>query len=209
MTNLIQRSSGDFFKQRVTTTVHQDRLSYFNGKIAGKTVLHYGCADWPIYDPNKNLHYRMCQSSDKIDGYDVDEETIQRMSDSGMFRDGSLYYELPDKKYDFLLIPETIEHVNNVQSFLESTLRNCHSNTELLITAPNAFVMSQFNANTDSDKFYTETIHPDHNCWFSVYTLPNFVEKCFNNVGKKTCFDEIGFLQSKSMVYVLFTLEDL
>ena len=87
---LIERSSGDFFRQKVTTSVHQDRLIFFNEVTAGKTVLHYGCADWPIYDLNYNLHYRMCQVSDAIDGFDVDKETITQMSESGIFRDGSL-----------------------------------------------------------------------------------------------------------------------
>ena len=210
MINLIQRNSGSFFKQRITTTtIHQDRVSFFNKKTEGKIVLHYGCADWPIYNKNTNLHYRMCQTSDKIDGFDVDKETITQMSESGIFREESLYYESPDKKYDFLLIPETIEHVNNVELFLESTLKNADTHTEFLITAPNAFVMSQFNVNIDSEDSYIENVHPDHNCWFSVYTLPNAIEKCFKNIGKKTCFQEIGFLERKSMVYSLFTLEDL
>ena len=210
MINLIQRNSGSFFKQRITTTtIHQDRVSFFNKKTEGKIVLHYGCADWPIYNKNTNLHYRMCQTSDKIDGFDVDKETITQMSESGIFREESLYYEAPDKKYDFLLIPETIEHVNNVELFLESTLKNADTHTEFLITAPNAFVMSQFNVNIDSEDSYIENVHPDHNCWFSVYTLPNAIEKCFKNIGKKTCFQEIGFLERKSMVYSLFTLEDL
>ena len=207
--SLIERSNGDFFRQKVTTSVHQDRLIFFNQVTSGKTVLHYGCADWPIYDVNYNLHYRMCQVSDAVDGFDVDKDTIVQMSESGIFREGSLYYEAPDKKYDFLLIPETIEHVNNVELFLESTLKNADTHTEFLITAPNAFDMSQFNANNDVGDFYIETIHPDHNCWFSVYTLPNFIEKCYKNIGKKVVFSDIGFLQSKSMVYSMFTLEDL
>ena len=66
---LIERSRGDFFRQKVTTSVHQDRLIFFNEVTAGKTVLHYGCADWPIYDVNYNLHYRMCQVSDAVDGF--------------------------------------------------------------------------------------------------------------------------------------------
>ena len=206
---LIERSSGDFFRQRVTTSVHQDRIAFFNEITSGKTVLHYGCADWPIYDVNNNLHYRMCKVSDVIDGFDVDKETITQMSESGLFRDGSIYYEVPDKKYDFLLIPETIEHVNNVELFLESTLKNADTHTEFLITAPNAFVMSQFNVNTDAGDYCIETIHPDHNCWFSIYTLPNFIEKCYKNIGKKVLFSDIGFLQSKSMVYSMFTLEDV
>ena len=206
---LIERSSGDFFRQRVTTSVHQDRIAFFNEITSGKTVLHYGCADWPIYDVNNNLHYRMCKVSDVIDGFDVDKETIIQMSESGLFRDESLYYEAPDKKYDFLLIPETIEHVNNVELFLESTLKNADTHTEFLITAPNAFVMSQFNVNTDAGDYCIETIHPDHNCWFSIYTLPNFIEKCYKNIGKKVLFSDIGFLQSKSMVYSMFTLEDV
>lgn len=209
MENLIERSNGDFFRQKIKTCVHEDRLDFFNKKISGKTVLHYGCADWPIYDVNSNLHYQLCKTSDKIDGFDVDKKTIREMIDSKIFREKSLYYEVPSKKYDFLLIPETIEHVNNVEIFLESILINVDAHTEILITAPNAFTMSQFNVNKDFSDFYIETIHPDHNCWFSIYTLPNFIEKCFKNIGKRVLFDEIGFLQSKSMVYTLFTVEDL
>lgn len=208
MKKLIERESGDFFRQKVCTTYVDKRLEYFNQKIEGKTVLHYGCADWPIYNLNHNLHYLMCKTSDKIDGFDVDKETIEKMIDGKIFPEGSLYYELPDKKYDFILIPEVIEHINNVGLFLESILTNVKEDSEILITAPNAFAEYHINGIKDYQIASWETIHPDHNYWFSIYTLPNLIEKCFKEIGKEVVFTEIGFLENKTMIYTLFTLSD-
>jgi hypothetical protein len=212
MDKIITRSFNDFYRQKIKINdIKIPRLNFFADKLKTKSVIHYGCADWPIYNQNLNLHYELSKIIDNLDGYDTNKQTIDMMIDSGLFKKDSLFSEIPDKKYDFLLIPETIEHVNNVSGFLHSTLKNIHSNTEILITAPNAFVESQFNANIDQTDFYFESVHPDHNYWFSIYTLPNVIEKSFNEIDIKTTFNDIGFLEKKSMIYVLFTLnvEDL
>lgn len=207
MSDILEREFNDFYTQKVKINdVKTPRLKFFSDKLKNKTVLHYGCADWPVYDKKTNLHYALSESIDFIDGYDVNKETIDLMNDSGLFKENTLFSDIPDKKYDFLLIPETIEHVNNVSSFLHSILKNIHSNTEILITAPNAFVESQINANVERNNFYFESVHPDHNYWFSIYTLPNVIEKCFKEINIKTIFTEIGFLERKTMIYALFTL---
>jgi 2-polyprenyl-3-methyl-5-hydroxy-6-metoxy-1,4-benzoquinol methylase len=208
MTDIIKRSFNNFYIQKVkTNNVKISRLNFFEEKLKNKTVLHYGCADWPIYNQNTNLHYSLSKTIDTIDGFDKDKETITKMIDSGLFKNDTLFFEIPDKKYDFLLIPETIEHVNNVELFLHSILKNVKEDTEILITAPNAFVESQFKANTDQEDYYLESVHPDHNYWFSIYTLPNLIEKSFKELNIETKFSEIGFLEKKSMVYALFTLK--
>jgi 2-polyprenyl-3-methyl-5-hydroxy-6-metoxy-1,4-benzoquinol methylase len=208
MTDIIQRSFNNFYIQRVKiNNVKISRLNFFEEKLKNKTVLHYGCADWPIYNQNTNLHYSLSKTIDTIDGFDKDKETITKMIDSGLFKNDTLFFEIPDKKYNFLLIPETIEHVNNVELFLHSILKNVKEDTEILITAPNAFVESQFKANTDQEDYYSESVHPDHNYWFSIYTLPNLIEKSFKELNIETKFSEIGFLEKKSMVYALFTLK--
>ena len=202
---LIQRSAGDFFKHRVQIqNVSVRRLEYFKKLIAGKSVLHYGCADWPIFTESRNLHLNLCKFSDQVDGLDTDSTTIEKMRESGLFREGSLYDTPPDKTYDFLLIPETIEHVNNVEGFIASLKQNCHEGTKIMITAPNAFVQSQLDEMKIQDDTYLETVHPDHNYWFSIYTLPNVVEKVCNTLNWDITFDEIGFIEKCSMVYCLF-----
>lgn len=207
MNNLIERKYNNFYVQKVQINdVKVPRIDFFIDKLKNKTVIHYGCADWPVYDEKVNLHYQLSKNIDLIDGYDVNKQTIDLMIDSGLFKQNTLFSKVPDKKYDFLLIPETIEHVNNVSLFLHSILENVHSKSEILITAPNAFVESQIKANNDQVDFYFETVHPDHNYWFSIYTLPNIIEKSFNEIGIKPIFTEIGFLEKKSMIYCLFTL---
>ena len=37
---LIERSSGDFFRQKVTTSIHQDRLIFFNEVIGEKNRIN-------------------------------------------------------------------------------------------------------------------------------------------------------------------------
>jgi len=208
MDNIIKRSLNDFYRQHIKINdIKISRLDFFSSKLKNKTVIHYGCADWPVYNENLNLHYSLSKIIDTIDGYDTNKHTIDMIIGSGLFKENTLFSEIPDKKYDFLLIPETIEHVNNASLFLHSIINNIQSNTEILITAPNAFVESQFNANIYQDGFYNESIHPDHNYWFSIYTLPNLIEKSFNEINVKTTFNEIGFLEKKSMVYALFTLQ--
>ena len=204
---LIQRSAGDFFKHKVKINdIKIERSEYFKSKILEKTVLHFGCADWPIYTESTNLHLNLCKFSDKIDGFDTNSSTIDKMKKSGLFKEGTLYDSIPEKTYDFLLIPETIEHVNNVEEFIKSLRINCHENTEIMITAPNAFVQSQFDVMNLQGDYYIETVHPDHNYWFSIYTLPNVVEKICKSQGWNIIFDEIGFLAHRSMVYCLFRI---
>jgi 2-polyprenyl-3-methyl-5-hydroxy-6-metoxy-1,4-benzoquinol methylase len=202
---LIQRSSGDFFKQKIKINdITIKRLEYFKSKISDKTVLHFGCADWPIFRESTNLHLNLCKFSDKVDGFDVDSPTIEKMRESGLFREGTLYDVIPEKTYDFLLIPETIEHVNNVEAFITSLKNNCHEGTEIMITAPNAFNQRQLDVMSIQGDYYIETVHPDHNYWFSIYTLSNVIWKICEKQGWEITFDEIGFLENRSMVYSLF-----
>lgn len=202
---LIQRSFQGFFRQKIIATdVKKSRLDYFIDILFDKSVIHYGCADWPLYNENSNLHSYLCKRINKIDGYDPNKETIELMKKTGHFPEGSLFYEIPNKKYDFILIPETIEHVDNVSSFLHSILKNANKKTQILITAPNVFAPNNINAVINHQDHFIEMVHPDHNCWYSIYTLPNVIEKSFNNIGKKVIFNEIGFIDNKSSVYTLF-----
>lgn len=204
---LIQRSASGFFNHRIQIqNVSVRRLEYFKEKISGKSVLHFGCADWPIFEESTNLHLQLCKFSDSVDGFDTNSPTIQKMRESDLFRQESLHDIQPDKTYDFLLIPETIEHVSNVEGFITSLKKNCHEDTEIMITAPNAFVQSQFDKMKIKEQTYFETVHPDHNYWFSIYTLPNVVEKVCNNLNWNIKFDEIGFLEQCTMVYCLFRI---
>lgn len=185
-----------------------NRKDLFLEKIWGN-VLHVGCADYPIFDKSNNLHIFLTQNyKGEIDGYDINKETILKMREIPELEGKNMFYENPNKKYDFLLVPETIEHVDNIISFLRNLLDFSNNICEMIITAPNAFCDHHYNRNTDRDNEFIEIIHPDHNCWFSPYTLQNVIEKAYSNIPsiKYTLLD-VGTVENKLTVYAYFRIE--
>jgi hypothetical protein len=96
--------------------------------------------------------------------------------------------------------------VNNVEGFLMSLVQCCNNSTKLLITAPNAFCNSHISRNKDNLNSFIEIVHPDHNAWYSPYTLQNTIKKTYNSNNIDVIIDEIGLLENETMVYVLFHL---
>lgn len=202
-------SSISFFNQSIILEHREERTKFFKELINNKSTLHIGCADWPIYNPDDNLHIMLCETfKNKVDGFDVDITTLNKMKEYPSLVDENLFSELPDKVYDFLLIPEVIEHINNVEKFLLDITKCVSSSTQILITAPNAFCKDHIERNNDIiTSPYIEIVHPDHNCWYSPYTLPNTIRKVYNRNNININFVEIGTLENNTMVYCLFTVD--
>lgn len=192
---------------------HLSRITYFNNRLRGN-VLHIGCDDYPIFNNQSNLHMLLLKNINKninikeIDGYDTNKETILLMKNDNFLKDKNLFYEKPDKKYDFLLIPETIEHVDNINLFLLDLLDLMNNECDILITGPNAFCKIHIEKNKlYNNSFFIEEVHPDHNCWFSPYTLLNVIQKTYTKVENiKFIPIECGLLEGESQVYLLFKI---
>lgn len=167
-----------YWVQKVATYKIQNRNAYFEFFCLDKKVLHFGCTDWPIFNPENNLHIKLSKSAKILHGFDIDKEGIENLKkyvNQDYFSDFS---EISNIEYDVCLVPETIEHVDNVKIFLEglSTI-----NTKLfLITAPNCFASEHMIRNINGIDEFVEIVHPDHNCWYSPYTLKNQIEKYSN-----------------------------
>ena len=111
----------------------------------------------------------------ELHGFDIDINGIAELKkyvDQPYF---SNYELMNNNLYDVCLIPETIEHVDNVGIFLEN-LKFVNAK-KFVLTGPNCFVMEHMLRNSFKDGIFTEIIHPDHNCWYSPYTLKNVIEK--------------------------------
>lgn len=165
----------DYWVQKVETSSIQNRITYFESLCLGKKVLHFGCTDWPIFDPNDNLHIKLSKSAKLLHGFDIDKEGIVNLKkyvDQDYFSDFS---QIPKIKYDVCLVPETIEHVDNVKFFLEG-LSTINASI-FIITAPNCFSKEHLARNSYGNNHFIEVVHPDHNCWYSPYTLKNQIEK--------------------------------
>ena len=169
------KTVNEYYVQKLKLKSFVRRLDLFIPECEGKDVLHFGCTDWPIFNESKNLHIFLSKHAKSIDGFDIDEagiENLRKYVDQGYYSD---FDNLPTREYDLCLIPETIEHVDNIRFFLEKISEI--NAKKFLITAPNCFARARHENYTLKNDEFIEVVHPDHNVWFSPYTLKNVIEK--------------------------------
>jgi hypothetical protein len=197
----------DFFRQTLKYTNKPNRIEYFADLIQNKKAIHYGCADWPIFNISNNLHYKLLSTNPTLIGYDIDKPTIEQMKGLKEFDNKTLVSELTEikEKLDIVIAPETIEHVFNVENFI---LELSKIGQEVLITAPNALCHDHYYRNTDEYPLFTEIVHPDHKYWFSLYTLMNCIKSILLKHKIEHEIKEIGFLENKTMVFCLYSIKE-
>jgi hypothetical protein len=196
-----------FYDQTVELKqLNTDRVEWFISLCKDKKVLHIGCVDWPVFNPESNLHMTLSKHTKELVGVDTNVEGLQ---DLHAFCGGRYLTELTTlgkEQFDVVLVPETIEHVLNAGDFMKQLMLFCKFKT-LVITAPNAMMTEPSKVWNDSkyDKLasgkclFTEVVHPDHKCWYSPYTLMNLVKTCCDEHWE---IEEVGTLCNTSMVYV-------
>jgi mannosyltransferase OCH1-like enzyme len=168
----------DYFVQRVQVgheLMGRSRLDVFAQLCAGRRVLHMGCADWPITDPKTSLHLALEPHCARLDGFDIHAEALAGLAPHTK---GALYSRLEDVtgEYDVILVPEVVEHVPDVGGFL-AQLHALNAPT-IVITVPDAYQCHKrhFDYLPDVETF-VEVVHPDHNCWYTPFTLSNVIAK--------------------------------
>lgn len=167
-----------YFVQQVLVSsdlVNHSRIDVFKKLCAGQRVLHIGCADWPIQNPNTSLHLVLEPVCAKLDGFDIHAEALAALAP---YTKGQLFSQFQDltSEYDLILVPEVMEHVPDVAGFL-AQLHSLNAPT-FAITVPDAYqcYRRHFDYQKHSETF-TEIVHPDHNCWYTPFTFTNVVEK--------------------------------
>lgn len=170
MTLINGKRHKDYFVQKTSvSTEFKSRVDLFVKFIQGKKVLHVGFVDWPITDPNSSLHLTLKDYCARLDGYDVNTQGAEFLR----IPNGDIYHDwdrVPDD-YDVILVPEVIEHVPDVRTFVQQI---CSKQGMVIITAPCAF---QLQHHFENGAEFLEAVHPDHNCYYSPYTLRNVIEK--------------------------------
>jgi predicted TPR repeat methyltransferase len=162
------------------------RQDFIIERCRGRKVLHLGCVDTGLISERlasgEHMHQRLAVVASEIWGIDIDEEGINILKDYGFenLYVGDICYlekirEIQGEEFDVILATEVIEHLMNPGLFLESVKTIMIPNhTELIISVPNAFrianLLKLFFRNI-------EYIHPDHNYWFSYYTITNLIRK--------------------------------
>lgn len=136
----------------------KSRLKILEDIVKGKNIIHVGACDHlPLieYKISKNiwLHKILQESAKNVVGLDIDKEAIEYTNKIGynniFYGDILLDTESMIKeklyknfygKYDFMLLGEIIEHVNNPVEFLAKINNNYSDSVErIVVTVPNAF----------------------------------------------------------------------
>ena len=168
-----------FWEQRMTLRNYEHRNDLIIPLCLEKRVLHVGCTDWPLETYVNGMHKLLSQSGVKsLDGMDIDKHGIESMRT--LLPVGNYFSSLEEAshfEYDVVLVPETIEHSSNIKQFLQE-LDSIRFN-QICITAP-CFLweihQGGFSYNSDTGEYF-ERVHPDHDCWFTPYTLYNCIKK--------------------------------
>ena len=155
-------------------------------KIAkGKKVLHLGFVDHiPLIDKKIKrgiwLHKKLIDVCKVCYGVDIDKEGVEYIQNK--YKYNNLYVadivsnnfpkELLEEKFDYMLIPDVIEHIGNPVKFLMSIRERFKNNVDkIVLTTPNAFRWDNFMNSFKN----IEIINTDHRFWFTPFTLSKIV----------------------------------
>ncbi len=149
--------------------------------VKDKSVLHLGFVDHlPLIDKkikeNSWLHKKLMDVATYCYGIDINQEGIAYLKKK--YHYDNMYVldvlnetipsEILDMKFDYLVIPDVIEHIGDPVVFLSAIRKKFKNNVgQLVLTTPNAFRLNNF-INTFKS---IEIINTDHRFWFSPYTL--------------------------------------
>lgn len=186
---MTQIETQNFFNHKIDVlNIEEPRFEYFKKICLNKKVLHIGCADAMFYNKDYNLHAALHQSCKELHGLDTDKEALEvlRKDVPGKyFNNISEIYQ----RYDIILLPEVIEHIDNLSLFLNNIYTLDFK--ELYITAPN--IMHYVTEMKYEEGCFYEVVHPDHKYWFSPYTL-------YKNLSRYNYKTELFFIENKSMI---------
>lgn len=189
-------SQCSFFYQESPVAIANNRVEFFKKILTATKVLHVGCTDYPIQNIENNLHIALSKFITDLSGFDIDKAGLEALKSLVPGK----YFSSVDQiieHYDYVLVPEVIEHVPNIEQFLSDL--NRIDTTYFIITAPNAYFLEhEDHCYLQKNGFYFEEVHPDHNCWFSPYTLSNCIKKY-----TPWKIENIYLLQAHSMVCII------
>lgn len=168
------------FYYSVDEDTKTDREDIISNTINGKKVIHIGFADHMsnIDRKIKNrtwFHNMLIDNADKCIGIDINSETVEYIKEKynieglyvGDITSSGLDFICEDK-WDYLILGEVLEHIDNPQKFLFDIKDNYGKYFDkMIITVPNAWYYMNF-VNMLSHR---EMINPDHRFWFTPYTL--------------------------------------
>jgi len=160
------------------------RMDFVLERCKEKKVLHLGCVDEGLTEERikkgELLHTRLMSVAKEVWGIDISAEGIKLLKEHGIdnlivgnIEQIDQIEELKQQNFDIILCTEVLEHLNNPGLFLQGVKKLFSPNTLMIITVPNGLRLTGLG--------YTlrgyESVHPDHNYWFSYKTLDTLMKK--------------------------------
>lgn len=162
----------------------RDRLSIIEDICEGKDIIHLGCVDHlPLIErkirDNVWLHARLCSCAHRCLGIDINDKGIDYLVTKLGYSDvicaditKDYIPDLIDYQWDYLIMGEILEHVDDPCAFLTTIHEKYSQNiNRMIITVPNAFSWQ----NISHTISHEECINTDHRYWFTPYTLGKVV----------------------------------
>ena len=152
-------------------------------RCRGRRVLHVGCVDAGLLEERfargELMHQKLAAVAADLWGVDIDEAGIAFLRDQGFAQVLAADATAPvpaleGRRYDVIVVSEVLEHLQNPGLLLD-VVRSWMTagQTELIVTVPNAFRIDTLLGLLRG----VETVHPDHNYWFSFRTATNLLIK--------------------------------
>lgn len=191
---MINYTNQDFFNHTFNINRHDiDTQTYILNTFINKSILHIGCVDSLYYNKDHNLHIKLSKICKSLHGFDIDKKGIDILNTDCPSTYFTNISDIYTHSYDVVLIPEVLEHVDNVGEFIQSMAKI--NTKQYFITAPD---ISLYNTHIKNDGNYIhEMVHSDHKCWYSPYTLHNV---CKPLISKITTSDSSELLLLKGSI---------
>ena len=175
------------YSRKIPKTSRVKRKKFLIDEIRGKNVMHIGCTGGLLGNDNEEIHiknynklndthYLLSESAKKISGIDISKKKIEFLKSQGF--DDLYTYDICDpnfnlnKKYDVILFPNIIEHLENVGYALKNIKSMMNEDSKLIITTNNAFdilvIIKLF--------FNYESVHSEHTSYYSYSTMKRSLE---------------------------------
>ncbi|MBK9063697.1 MAG: class I SAM-dependent methyltransferase [Acidobacteria bacterium] len=163
------------------------RLEFLDGICRDRSVLHFGCTNWPytqtMLDAGGLLHVRLAKTASDLWGLDSDPDGLRALEAAGVPNlvrgDAEALGACSlDRTFDVVLAGEILEHLSNPGLFLRGVRRFLAPDGRLVLTTVNAYCGVRF-----AQYFFrgrggaAEPVHPDHVAYYSYRTLTHLLER--------------------------------
>jgi len=154
--------------------------------VENKKVHHLGCTDHSSIieykvDNGRYLHRQLSYVAQECLGIDINADAAKQLRaygiDNIVIKDITKpgISEILDNKWDFLLMAEMLEHVDNPVDFLRSIVKEYGKNIDrVIITVPNAFGLIHLVSVIGKG---VESVNYDHKYWFTPYSACKVVHE--------------------------------